>query len=67
MWAVIGVVPVVAIGAAYSMGAFSTSSPPAPVRSTSFTGDDEWNNMSAGRRKKTKKSKSGHKKTKRRS
>lgn len=66
MWAIVGIVPVVAVGAAYGLGAFSTSAPPSLPASTSFTGDDEWNRMTAGRRRKTKKSKSGHKKTKRR-
>lgn len=87
MWAVVGVVPVVAVGAAYAMGAFGTNisslnkslSPeysssafarnPKAMESaleeerTAFRGDT----YEGGRRtKKTKKSKSKHKKTKRR-
>lgn len=69
IWGVIAGVPVLAVGAAYAMGAFSTNIPTMP-RSTSFTGDEAYatgSDMTAGRRRKTKKSKSGHKKTKRRS
>jgi hypothetical protein len=69
VWGIIGIVPVLAVGAAYGMGAFSTDTS-MPPRSTSFTGDEGWStgsDMTAGRRKKTRKSKSSHKKTKRRS
>lgn len=73
IWAIIGGVPVVAVGTAYAMGAFSTNIPAvnqkiaeAQANSTAFTGDDDYQS-SAGRRKKTKKSKSKHKKTKRHS
>ena len=69
IWGIIAGVPVLAVGAAYAMGAFSVDTS-APPRSTSFMGDKEYatgRDMTAGRRKKTKKSKSGHKKTKRRS
>lgn len=68
-WGLIIGAPILAVGAAYAMGAFSTSTPTLP-RSTSFMGDEAYatgSDMTAGRRKKTKKSKSGHKKTKRRS
>lgn len=68
VWAIIGGVPLLAVGTAYAMGAFSTSSPVVP-RSTSFMGDEAYATgleMSGGRRKRTKKSKSGLKKTKRR-
>ena len=39
-WALVGVVPVAAVAAAYSMGAFSTT-PTAPVPQP-FTGDTEY-------------------------
>jgi len=72
IWGVIAGVPVVAAGIAYSMGAFSTDIPginekirQAEEERTAFTGDDDYSY--GGRRKKTKKSKSKHKKTKRRS
>jgi hypothetical protein len=64
-------IPVVAVGAAYSMGAFSTKTSELDQRINAiqeerrqFTGDD--GTPYGGRRKKTKKSKSGNKKTKRR-
>jgi hypothetical protein len=69
IWGIIAGVPILATGAAYAMGAFSTDKSTPLTRSTSFTGDEEYatgRDMTAGRRKKTKKSKSGHKKTKRR-
>lgn len=75
-WAIVGVVPVVAVGAAYAMGAFSTKT--AAINEqienvqrerNAFQGDvDEQGNYIGGKhRKKTKKSKSKHKKTKRHS
>ena len=75
VWAIVGVVPVVAVGAAYAMGAFSTDIPginqkitQAEMAKTAFTGDEDESYQSAGRRhKRTKKSKSKHKKTKRHS
>lgn len=69
VWAIIGVVPVVAAGIAYSMGAFSTNTPAINQQideldrqSREFRGDSI-----GGRRMKTKKSKSKHRKTKRHS
>ena len=69
-------IPVVALGAAYSMGAFSTNIPAidAKIANTQaklneakeFSGDTEYYQASAGRKRKTKKSKSKNKKTKRR-
>jgi len=64
-------IPVVAVGAAYAMGAFSTKTAEINQQisqlreeQTAFTGDD--NTPYGGRRKKTKKSNSKNKKTKRR-
>jgi hypothetical protein len=65
IWSVIVGVPIVAVGAAYVMGAFSTDIPMVNAQiadAQAFQGDTY-----GGRRRKTKKSKSGHKKTKRRS
>jgi hypothetical protein len=67
-------IPVVGVGIAYAMGAFSTNTAQlnqqiAQLREeqTAFPGDIEMNSPTAGgRRKKTKKSKSKNKKTKRR-
>ncbi len=71
-WAVIGIVPVVAVGAAYALGAFSTNIPSVNQKIqetqeavTAFNGDTDETHL-GGRRKKTKKSKQNHKKTKRR-
>ena len=65
-------IPVVALGAAYGMGAFSTKTAQInqQIRAIQdeqkqFTGDDD--TAYGGRRRKTKKLKSKHKKTKRRS
>jgi hypothetical protein len=68
-------IPVVAVGAAYAMGAFSTKTAEIQQNinqlqdeSRQFEGDVEWNGPGrGGRRKKTKKSKSKHKKTKKHS
>jgi hypothetical protein len=74
IWAIVGVVPVVAVGAAYALGAFSTNIPSINQQiaktqevNTAFTGDNEENHL-GGKRKKTKKSvmKHKHKKTNRR-
>jgi hypothetical protein len=72
IWGVIVGVPVIATGIAYSMGAFSTDTSDInrkireiEMERTAFTGDDD--SPYGGRRRKTKKSKSKHKKTKRRS
>lgn len=65
IWGVVAGVPILAVGAAYAMGAFSTDIAGVNAQiadSQAFTGDTY-----GGRRKKTKKSKSGNKKTKRRS
>lgn len=65
IWGVIAGVPILAVGTAYAMGAFSTDIPSINAQisdAQAFQGDTY-----GGRRKKTKKSKSGHKKTKRRS
>lgn len=67
-------IPVVAAGAAYMSGAFSTDIPginqkirQTELENAAFTGDNELSPyQSAGRKKKTKKSKSNNKKTKRR-
>lgn len=67
-------IPVVALGAAYGMGAFSTNVAginqnikELEAKKTAFMGDDESYQSTAGsRRKRTKKSKSANKKTKRR-
>lgn len=65
-------VPVVAVGAAYAMGAFSTKTADInrqigdiQMESRQFEGDD--GTAYGGRRRKTKKSKSKHKKTKKHS
>lgn len=65
-------IPVVALGAAYGMGAFSTKTAEINQQikeiqdeQRQFNGDDD--TAYGGRRKKTKKSKSKHKKTKRHS
>jgi hypothetical protein len=67
MWAIVGAVPVVAVGAAYAMGAFKTDIPGIDAQiaeAQAFDGDPQ--TTYGGRRKKTKKSKASHKKTKRR-
>lgn len=65
-------IPVVAVGAAYAMGAFSTKTAEINQQINAiqeerrqFEGDDD--TAYGGRRKKTKKSKSKHKKTKKHS
>ena len=77
MWAIVGVVPVVAVGTAYGMGAFSVSKTAAP-RSTSFMGDlpsddpiqpgttTPYGTFGGKHKSKTKKSKKHYKKTIRR-
>lgn len=75
MWAIVGVVPVVAVGTAYGMGAFSVNKT-APPRSTSFMGDLPGEDPiqpgtttpygTFGGKRRTKKSKKHHKKTIRR-
>ena len=73
MWIVIGGVPafvLLSTAFAYGMGAFKRAPPPPPYRPQSFQGDEEFATgnyeSEGGRRKKTRKSKSHHKKTKRR-
>jgi len=77
MWGVAAGVPIVGLGIAYASGAFSTNIPAIDqkiyqenLRRTEFTGDEEFatgrSTAEGGRRKKTKKAKSNHKKTKRR-
>ena len=65
IWGIIAGVPVLAVGAAYAMGAFSTDIP--SIDSKIYDAQSYQGDVYGGRRKKTKKSKSGHKKTKRRS
>lgn len=74
MWGIVAGVPIVAAGVAYSMGAFSTNIPAINQQikdtteaSTAFTGDTEEPHLGGRRKhKKTKKAKTGNKKTNRR-
>lgn len=77
MWGVVAGVPIVGLGIVYASGAFSTNIPAIDqkiyqenLKRAEFTGDTDYGTgkipAEGGSRKKTKKSKSNHKKTKRR-